>query len=120
VAIDASPVAATNGGRVHFENRKRMPSGKVADIGERMGIAARAPQSIARSLDCLDRERHQSVDFADRRLTRLKARLQQQLNDAVGFEAIGEIVISNFAVEAIPIATATPLHDDNPTDSKVE
>jgi hypothetical protein len=48
------------------------------------------------------------VDFADRRLTRLKDRVQQQLNDVLGFEAIAEVVVSNFSIEPRAVAPATP------------
>jgi hypothetical protein len=58
------------------------------------------------------------ADFADRRLTRLKNRLQQELNDALGFDAIAEIVVSNFVIEAKSAPTAVPSSDGAPLDSK--
>lgn len=47
--------------------------------------------------------RVRAVDFIDPRLTRLKDRIERQLNDELGFEGIGEVEISNFTIEAKPL-----------------
>jgi hypothetical protein len=47
--------------------------------------------------------RVRAVDFIDPRLTRLKDRIERQLNDELGFEGIGEVEISDFTIEAKPL-----------------
>jgi hypothetical protein len=73
---------------------------------ERRRVADERPQLQRAAEEALWRLR--PVDFADRRLTRLKDRLQQQLNDALGFEAIAEVVVSNFMIEPRGLGSATP------------
>ncbi|HKD37166.1 MAG TPA: hypothetical protein VKB78_10205 [Pirellulales bacterium] len=83
---------------------------------DRRRIADQRPELQRAAEEALWRLR--PVDFADRRLTRLKSRLQEQLNDAVGFEAIAEVVISNFTLEPRVPATAQPSRDGAAIDLK--
>jgi hypothetical protein len=75
-------------------------------LADRRHVADERPQLQRAAEEALWRLR--PVDFADRRLTRLRDRLQQQLNDALGFEAIAEVLVSNFTIEPRPIGSARP------------
>jgi flagellar basal body-associated protein FliL len=44
--------------------------------------------------------RLRAADFSDLRLVRLKNRVQEQLNDELGFDGIAEVLISNFKIQA--------------------
>jgi hypothetical protein len=82
---------------------------------DRRRVADQRPELQRAAEEALWRLR--PVDFTDRRLTRLKARLQQQLNDAVGFDAIAEILISNFTIEARALPAAGSQRVDASADS---
>jgi hypothetical protein len=51
--------------------------------------------------------RLRAADFSDLRLVRLKNRVQEQLNDELGFDGIAEVLISNFKIQSIA-ATIPP------------
>jgi hypothetical protein len=51
--------------------------------------------------------RLRAADFSDLRLVRLKNRVQEQLNDELGFDGIAEVLVSNFKIQAIA-ATIPP------------
>jgi flagellar basal body-associated protein FliL len=51
--------------------------------------------------------RLRAADFSDLRLARLKNRVQEQLNDELGFDGVAEVLISNFKIQAIA-ATIPP------------
>ncbi|HEV3418063.1 MAG TPA: hypothetical protein VG056_14655 [Pirellulales bacterium] len=56
--------------------------------------------------------RLRTADFTDPRLTRLKIRVQQRLNDELGFEGISEVLIANFKIDARqPPVTSAASHD---------
>jgi hypothetical protein len=52
--------------------------------------------------------RLRAADFSDLRLVRLKNRVQEQLNDELGFDGIAEVLVSNFKIQAIA-ATIPPV-----------
>jgi hypothetical protein len=54
--------------------------------------------------------RLRAADFTDPRLVRLKNRVQERLNEELGFDGITEVLISNLAIEAkaVPILPAAP------------
>jgi hypothetical protein len=73
---------------------------------DRRRVADERPQLQRAAEEALWRLR--PVDFSDRRLTRLKDRLQQQLNDELGFEAVAEVLVSNFTIEPRALAPTAP------------
>jgi hypothetical protein len=49
------------------------------------------------------------ADFTDYRLSRLKARVEERLNDELGFTVVSEVLIANFKISAFqPIRSAAP------------
>jgi hypothetical protein len=54
--------------------------------------------------------RLRAADFTDPRLVRLKNRVQERLNEELGFDGITEVLISNLTIEAkaAPILPAAP------------
>ncbi len=82
---------------------------------DRRRVADERPQLQRAAEEALWRLR--PVDFTDRRLTRLKDRIQRQLNDELGFEAIAEVLVSNFIIEPRSPAAAPP-RDDQSSDPK--
>jgi flagellar basal body-associated protein FliL len=75
-------------------------------------------RDVARQLRELQRTvtatlmRLRASDFSDPHLLRLKDRLQERLNDALGFEAIDNLLIDNLSVERLervaPDVTSSP------------
>jgi hypothetical protein len=56
--------------------------------------------------------RLRSADFSDPHLTRLRDRVQQRLNDELGFDAVAEVLIANFKIDARqPPVTSAASHD---------
>jgi hypothetical protein len=52
------------------------------------------------------------ADFTDLRLSRLKTHVQERLNDELGFDAVAEVLVSNFKINAFrPIQPAAPKSD---------
>ncbi len=49
------------------------------------------------------------VDFTDPRLTRLKNRMLERLNDELGFDGIAEVLIENFKIEAAAQTAPSPI-----------
>jgi hypothetical protein len=49
------------------------------------------------------------ADFTDYRLSRLKARVEERLNDELGFPVVSEVLIANFKISAFqPVRQAAP------------
>jgi hypothetical protein len=61
------------------------------------------------------------ADFTDLRLSRLKSRVQERLNDELGFDAVTEVLVSNFKINAFrPIQQPAPKSDSPTGDSSAE
>jgi hypothetical protein len=49
------------------------------------------------------------ADFTDYRLARLQARIEERLNDELGFQGVSEVLIANFKISAFrPLQQASP------------
>ena len=80
-----------------FDVTLRLADGLDAAARDRISKQQRAMQRAAEAA----LERMRAADFTDPHLIRLKDRLLDRLNEALGFDAIDEVIVDNFSLERL-------------------